>query len=124
MSTGTHSVRRTGSSALNLAWVAAGAFDVVYATRIHPWDVAAGVVLVREAGGRVSGLSGSPYDLYGYEILATNARVHLEASEALMAAWPAPGSSDPDRGNRSGASSSLAQSSALRWHGWVLHARI
>ena len=45
MSTGTHSVRRTGSTALNLAYVAAGAFDVFYATKINPWDVAAGVVL-------------------------------------------------------------------------------
>jgi len=88
MSSGTHSVRRTGSSALNLAWLAAGAFDVFYATRIHPWDVAAGVVLVREAGGDVTDLSGSPYDLYGPEILATNRAVHGEASEALRAAWP------------------------------------
>jgi myo-inositol-1(or 4)-monophosphatase len=78
-STGTHSVRRTGSSALNLALVAAGGFDVCYATFMHPWDAAAGVVLVREAGGTVTRLSGAPYDLYGEEILATNGRVHAEA---------------------------------------------
>ncbi len=63
-SIGTHSVRRTGSSALNLAIVAAGGFDVCYATAMNPWDAAAGVVLVREAGGELSNLEGGPYDLY------------------------------------------------------------
>jgi myo-inositol-1(or 4)-monophosphatase len=78
-STGTHSVRRTGSSALNLALVAAGGLDVCYATFMNPWDAAAGVVLVREAGGVVTDLRGSTYDVYGEEILATNGRVHAES---------------------------------------------
>jgi myo-inositol-1(or 4)-monophosphatase len=85
-SIGTHSVRRTGSSALNLAIVAAGGFDVCYATYMNPWDAAAGVVLVREAGGIVSDLEGGPYELYRPEILATNGRVHSEALVALAAA--------------------------------------
>jgi myo-inositol-1(or 4)-monophosphatase len=85
-SMGTHSVRRTGSSALNLAIVAAGGFDVCYATAMNPWDAAAGVVLVREAGGTVTGLSGSPYDLYRQEILATNGRVHAESLQWLAEA--------------------------------------
>jgi myo-inositol-1(or 4)-monophosphatase len=85
-SIGTHSVRRTGSSALNLAIVAAGGFDVCYATLMNPWDAAAGVVLVREAGGIVSDLSGGPYDLYGQEILATNGRVQAEAVRSLAGA--------------------------------------
>jgi myo-inositol-1(or 4)-monophosphatase len=85
-STGTHSVRRTGSSALNLALLAAGGFDVCYATFMNPWDAAAGVVLVREAGGLVTGLSGGPYDLYGEEILATNGHVHAESLAALAEA--------------------------------------
>jgi myo-inositol-1(or 4)-monophosphatase len=85
-SIGTHSVRRTGSSALNLAIVAAGGFEVCYATHMNPWDAAAGVVLVREAGGVVSDLSGGPYDLYRPDILATNGRVHEEALRALAAA--------------------------------------
>lgn len=88
MSTGTHSVRRTGSTALNLALVAAGGFEVSYATTVQPWDVAAGVVLVREAGGTVSALSGGPYDMYRREILATNGVVHEEAARALADAWP------------------------------------
>ena len=78
-STGTHSVRRTGSSALNLALVAAGGLDVCYATFMNPWDAAAGVVLVREAGGLVTDLRGATYDVYGEEILATNGRVHAES---------------------------------------------
>ncbi len=78
-STGTHSVRRTGSSALNLALVAAGGLEVCYATFMNSWDAAAGVVLVREAGGMVTDLHGATYDVYGEEILATNGRVHQEA---------------------------------------------
>jgi myo-inositol-1(or 4)-monophosphatase len=86
-STGTHSLRRTGSSALNLALLAAGACEVCYATQMNPWDAAAGVVLVREAGGAVSRFSGEPYDLYGCEILATNGRLHDAAVRALAEAW-------------------------------------
>jgi myo-inositol-1(or 4)-monophosphatase len=82
-SMGTHSVRRTGSSALNLAILAAGGFDVCYATVMNPWDAAAGAVLVREAGGVVSNLAGGAYDLYREEILATNGRVQDEAVRAL-----------------------------------------
>lgn len=87
-STGTHSLRRTGSTAWNLAQLAAGACEVFYATSIHPWDVAAGVLLVREAGGQVSNLAGGPYNLYNPEILATNGRVHAESVRALAEAWP------------------------------------
>jgi myo-inositol-1(or 4)-monophosphatase len=92
MSVGTHSIRRTGSTALNLAYVAAGAFDVFFATKINPWDVAAGVVLVREAGGTVSSPSGGPYQMYKNEILATNGQVHEETVKALAEAWPDPAS--------------------------------
>jgi myo-inositol-1(or 4)-monophosphatase len=87
-STGTHSVRRTGSSALNLALVAAGGLDVCYATFMNPWDAAAGVVLVREAGGVVTDLRGSTYDVYGEEILATNGRVHAESLGWIDASDP------------------------------------
>ena len=87
-STNTHSLRRTGSSALNLALVAAGGCDVCYATSMNPWDAAAGVVLVREAGGNVTNFAGGKYDLYAYEILATNGRVHEAAVGALDEAWP------------------------------------
>jgi myo-inositol-1(or 4)-monophosphatase len=91
MSIGTHSIRRTGSTALNLAYVASGAFEVFFATKINPWDVAAGVVLVREAGGSVTAVSGGTYDMYTLEILATNGRVHPEAIRALAEAWTSEG---------------------------------
>ena len=84
-STATHSVRRTGNSAWNLAMTAAGGFDVCYATTIFPWDAAAGVVLVREAGGCVTNLSGEAHDLYRNEILATNGLVHAEALTRMNA---------------------------------------
>lgn len=87
-STGTHSVRRTGTSAWNLALVAAGGCEVCYSTALHPWDAAAGVVLIREAGGTVTGLAGEPYDLYRPGILASNGRVHAEAIRALAESWP------------------------------------
>jgi myo-inositol-1(or 4)-monophosphatase len=96
-STGTHSLRRTGSTAWNLAQVAAGGCELFYATSIHPWDVAAGVLLVREAGGVVTGLLGEPYDLYGGGILATNGRVHAEAIMALREAWPARACGSPEK---------------------------
>lgn len=85
-STGTHSVRRSGSTAYNLALVAAGRSEVAYGTHVNPWDVAAGVVLVREAGGVVSALDGGPYDVYGPELLATNGAVHEEVVEAVRGA--------------------------------------
>jgi myo-inositol-1(or 4)-monophosphatase len=87
-STETHSVRRTGTLAWNLALVAAGGCDIGYATAVHPWDAAAGVVLIREAGGTVTDLAGEPYDLYRGDILATNGRVHAEAVRALADSWP------------------------------------
>jgi myo-inositol-1(or 4)-monophosphatase len=85
-SIGTHSVRRTGSSALNLAIVAAGGFEVCYATGMNAWDAAAGVVLVREAGGVVTNLLGGPHDLDRQDILASNGRVHAEALRSLAEA--------------------------------------
>jgi myo-inositol-1(or 4)-monophosphatase len=62
-------VRRSGSAALNFAHVASGALDAFWATHIHPWDVAAGVLLVREAGGIVTARDGSPFDLWNPHFL-------------------------------------------------------
>jgi myo-inositol-1(or 4)-monophosphatase len=87
----THSLRRTGTSAWNLAQVASGGFDAYYGTSMNPWDAAAGVVLIREAGGTVTGLSGEPYDVYQGGILATNGRIHAAALEAIHSVWPALG---------------------------------
>jgi myo-inositol-1(or 4)-monophosphatase len=66
------SVRRTGSTALNLAYVAAGRFDSYWGFSNHAWDVAGGVVLVREAGGLVTGMDGGVYDHHAGPCLASN----------------------------------------------------
>lgn len=87
-STGTHSVRRTGTTAWNLALVASGGFDLYYATSVHPWDVAAGVLLVREAGGAVTGLAGEPYRVDRPTLLASNGLLHPEGCRAVAEAWP------------------------------------
>jgi myo-inositol-1(or 4)-monophosphatase len=77
------SLRRTGSTALNLAYVAAGRFDGFYAFDNHVWDVAGGAVIVREAGGVMTGVDGSPYDPYRPEALASNGALHAALVEAF-----------------------------------------
>jgi len=73
-----HGVRRDGSAALDLASVACGRFDGFWEFGLNKWDVAAGSLLVQEAGGQVSDFAGEPYRLGGPVILATNARIHEE----------------------------------------------
>ncbi len=70
------SLRRTGSTALNLAYVASGRFDGFWAFDNHAWDVAGGMVLVREAGGSVSNIDGSEYDPFTPDMLAANGLLH------------------------------------------------
>jgi len=69
-------VRRLGSAALDLAYVAAGRFDGFWEERLHPWDIAAGVVIVAEAGGRTTGIDGNEIDVFGGHVIATNGRLH------------------------------------------------
>ena len=73
-----HGVRRDGSAALDLANVAMGRFDSFWEFGLNPWDTAAGVVLVEEAGGKITDLQGRPYVLGGPTILASNGLVHAE----------------------------------------------
>ena len=70
------SLRRTGSTAINMAYVAAGRFDAYYAFDNHVWDVAGATVLVHEAGGMTSNLDGSPYDPYRSDAIVTNGPLH------------------------------------------------
>jgi myo-inositol-1(or 4)-monophosphatase len=77
------SLRRTGSTALNLAWVAAGRFDGYWAFDNHVWDVAGGAVIVREAGGVLTDVDGSAYDPYTADALASNGPLHTALLEAL-----------------------------------------
>ena len=69
-------IRRTGSAALDLAWVAAGRFDAYWEHNLQPWDLAAGLVVVREAGGFVSDLKGGDKILENGDVLAANATLH------------------------------------------------
>jgi myo-inositol-1(or 4)-monophosphatase len=71
-------VRRLGSAALDLCWVAAGRFDGFYEHKLQPWDSAAGVLIVQEAGGKVSDFNGDPYSVYQPHIVATNGKIHEE----------------------------------------------
>jgi myo-inositol-1(or 4)-monophosphatase len=72
----THGIRRAGSAALDLCCVAAGRFDGFWELKLNPWDKAAGTLLVTEAGGRVSGITGKPFNLLGDDIFASNGLVH------------------------------------------------
>ncbi|MCX6153828.1 MAG: inositol monophosphatase family protein [Candidatus Kapabacteria bacterium] len=71
-------VRRLGSAALDLAYVAMGRFDGFWEVELHPWDVAAGVLLVQEAGGSVTQYDNCPYSVYDNNLLATNGKIHSE----------------------------------------------
>jgi myo-inositol-1(or 4)-monophosphatase len=73
-----HGVRRAGSAALDLAYVAAGRLDAFWEFNINPWDTAAGYLLVEEAGGKMTGFSGQPFRLDSREILASNGLIHAE----------------------------------------------
>ena len=71
-------IRRLGSAALDLCYVACGRFEGFWEQNLKPWDTAAGALLVAEAGGRVTTFSDQPYEVKHAEILATNGRVHQE----------------------------------------------
>ena len=76
----THGVRRAGSAALDLCCVASGRFDGFWEFNLNPWDTAAGVLIVEEAGGQVSRFDGSPFELNSRETIASNGLIH----EALL----------------------------------------
>lgn len=78
------SLRRTGSTALNLAYIASGRFDGYWAFDNHPWDVAAGYVLVREAGGQVTRIDGGPEDCFAPDQIVSNGRIHAELLTILQ----------------------------------------
>ena len=73
---GGHAVRRAGSAALDLCYTAMGRFEAFWELHLNPWDVAAGLLIVREAGGKVTRFDGSPSNIHDREILATNGQVH------------------------------------------------
>lgn len=79
-------VRRMGSAALDLAYVAAGRFDAFWERGLQPWDMAAGALLITEAGGTLTAADGSPFTLAGGTVLGANADLHPKVLERLQAA--------------------------------------
>jgi myo-inositol-1(or 4)-monophosphatase len=73
-----HGVRRAGSAALDLACVASGRFDGFWEFNLNPWDLAAGVLLVEEAGGQVTGFQGQPFRIADRDVLTTNGLIHAD----------------------------------------------
>jgi myo-inositol-1(or 4)-monophosphatase len=69
-------VRRLGSAALDLCYVAAGRFDGFWEQHLKPWDVSAGALLVAEAGGCITGMDGSPFDPAAPHLIASNGLIH------------------------------------------------
>jgi len=78
-------VRRGGSAALDLCYTALGRVDGFWEMDLHPWDTAAGFVILEEAGGKVTDFSGQPFSIYGKEIVASNGRIHDEMVRVLAA---------------------------------------
>jgi len=79
----THGLRRLGSAAVDLAYTACGRFDGFYEYGLSPWDVAAGAIIVEEAGGKISDFSGNDNFINGREVVASNAGVYKELLETI-----------------------------------------
>ena len=78
-------VRRLGSAAIDLAYVAAGRFDGFWEVHLNPWDVSAGALLIEEAGGKVSNLAGGPFDSRLGQVVVSNGRIHEEMVAIIRA---------------------------------------
>lgn len=81
-------VRRLGSAALDLCYVAAGRFDGFWEAHLHPWDMAAAGLIAAEAGARVSRYDDGPIDLFGGQIVASNGRVHAAMLSVIAGVGP------------------------------------
>ena len=82
-----HGVRRLGSAALDLCYVACGRFELFYEYNLNSWDVAAGALIVQEAGGTVSDFEGDGDYIFGKEIMASNGHIHEEALGIVKTNW-------------------------------------
>jgi len=91
----THGVRRAGSAALDLCDVACGRYDGFWEFNLNPWDTAAGVLIVNEAGGRVTGFSGDPFQLDSRETLASNGIVHEQLLHEFQEIFAGRGLEEP-----------------------------
>jgi myo-inositol-1(or 4)-monophosphatase len=82
-----HGLRRLGSAAVDLAYVAAGRFEAYFEFNLNIWDVAGGILIVQEAGGKVSDYYGGNEYLYGKQIVASNGGVHAELLTTIQKHW-------------------------------------
>jgi myo-inositol-1(or 4)-monophosphatase len=78
-----HGVRRLGSAATDIAYIACGRFEAFYEYGLHPWDIAAATIILREAGGKISDFSGNEKNLTGSEVIAASGPVYLEILEIV-----------------------------------------
>ncbi|MBQ7568687.1 inositol monophosphatase, partial [bacterium] len=81
-------IRRDGSAALDLCYVACGRFDAFWEIGLHPWDMAAGSLLINEAGGRMTNFSDQPHNLAYQDMLASNGQLHAEILRAIAHLQP------------------------------------
>ena len=83
----THGIRRLGSAAMDLAYVASGRLDGFFEYNLSPWDVAAGAFIVQQAGGKVTDFGGGSNFLFGGEMCASNNRIHPAMLEVIRETW-------------------------------------
>ncbi len=81
-------IRRMGSAAIDLAYVAAGRIDGFWEVSLNPWDMAAGVLLIEEAGGKVTDFLGNPHSIYNKQVLTSNGKIHEEMIRVLKKTLP------------------------------------
>jgi len=84
MSKKAQGVRRSGSAALDLSWVACGRLDGYWEYYLAPWDMAAGVLIVTEAGGEISCINGNKYSIFRNDVVASNGRIHNQIRSVLI----------------------------------------
>jgi len=80
----TFAIRRPGSAAIDLSYVAAGRFDGFWELSLQPWDLAAGILLITEAGGKATGFKGQPLSIYAEETLASNGLIHEQMLQVIQ----------------------------------------
>lgn len=79
-------VRRLGSAAIDLCYVARGVFDAFWEVYLHPWDMAAGMLILKEAGGKITDFSGKDTDIYTHQLLASNNAIHSKILDVIISA--------------------------------------
>src|SRR5690606_31092450 len=82
-----HGIRRLGSAAIDLAYVAAGRLEGFFEYNLNPWDIAAGMLIVKQAGGAVTDFSGGNNVLFGKELCASNGQIQTEMLSVIQQRW-------------------------------------